>query len=225
MRVRKASHDSIAAETDDDFFCFVFAEDLARFLEILLPLHPQWFLPGAALANFIRSGALVGRQSLVNGTILRHFAVRENLADVRAKLEAQGRILAIAALPAGIWLFRWTEGLQAAAGGTTTGAQDGATFSPGLLAALFIYGSIFAAKNYSVFRAADALVFKNLNASRLVSLADQFLATSSSAGRKGEGARVMPPGEMVDSEGVWGREADQRPTCARLRRSCFRRNS
>ena len=70
MRVRKASHDSIAAETDDDFFCFVFAEDLARFLEILLPLHPQWFLPGAALANFIRSGALVGRQSLVNGTIL-----------------------------------------------------------------------------------------------------------------------------------------------------------
>ena len=51
-------------------------EDLARLVEVLLPLQPQFFLPAAALANAIRSGSLVGRNSLVNGTFIRHFGLR-----------------------------------------------------------------------------------------------------------------------------------------------------
>ena len=149
-------------------------EDAARLVEVLLPLHPGWFLPGAALANVLRSGALVGRQSLVNGTILRHFALRENLGDIRAKLEAQGRILAIAALPVGIGLFRWTQGLT-----TVSDASGNEAVSPaGLALASAVYGTLFLSKNYFCYRAAKALRFDNLNANRLVLAARSYVKVS-----------------------------------------------
>ncbi|QDZ20415.1 root UVB sensitive protein [Chloropicon primus] len=170
-------------------------EDMARLLEILLPLHPGWFLPGAALANCVRSGALVGRQSLVNGTILRHFALRENLGDIRAKLEAQGRILAIAALPIGISLFRWTEGLT-----TVVDNQGGEAISPaGLLAAGAVYGSIFLSHNWFCFKAAQALKFTNLNAFRLTVLARHFVAQN----------KVLGVGDVAALEGVYSSRQEQ----------------
>ena len=164
-------------------------EDVARLVEILLPLHPQWFLPGAALANCIRSGALVGRQSLVNGTILRHFALRENLGDIRAKLEAQGRILAIAALPIGIGLFRWTQGLTA----------DEDLSAPGLLLAGLVYGALFFSHNYFCYKAAGALRFTNLNANRLTILARRWVGSGS----------LCSPEDVAEIEGVYADRREQ----------------
>ena len=158
-------------------------EDAARLVEILLPLNPRWFLPGAALANFIRSGALVGRQSIVNGTLLRHFSKRENLSDVRAKLEAQGRILAIASLPVGIALFRWSQSLIHA------NDHDATT---GQMLAFLLYAGIFSFHNVCCYNAARCLVPTVLNTNRLTMLATQFLAQG----------RTKSPSQNAESEGV-----------------------
>ena len=81
-------------------------EDVARVLELVTPAAPALFLPLAASATFVRSAALTGRGSLMNGTFMQHLGRNQNLGDVRAKLEVQGRWLALAALPAGIGIFR-----------------------------------------------------------------------------------------------------------------------
>ena len=163
-------------------------EDVARLIEILLPLHPQLFLPGAALANCLRNGALVGRQSLVNGTVLRHFGRRENLGDIRAKLEAQGRILAILALPLGITLFRWTQGLTTIASDQTESVSLG-----GFSLAFAVYASLFGFHNLSCYKAAAALSFANLNANRVKLLAQQFYG----------GGALASPAEVAALEGVY----------------------
>ena len=71
------------------------------------------FLLIAGTATFVRSAALTGRSSLINGTFMTHFSRNENAGDIRTKLEVQGRWLQIAALPVGIALFRAvTNGLE-----------------------------------------------------------------------------------------------------------------
>ena len=145
-------------------------------------------LPGAALANCLRNGALVGRQSLVNGTVLRHFGRRENLGDIRAKLEAQGRILAILALPLGITLFRWTQGLTTIASDQTESVSLG-----GFSLAFAVYASLFGFHNLSCYKAAAALSFANLNANRVKLLAQQFCG----------GGALASPAEVAALEGVY----------------------
>ena len=75
-------------------------------IELVTPAAPGLFLPLAATATFVRTAALTGRGSLVNGSLMQHFARNENTADVRARLEVQGRWLALVALPVGIGIFR-----------------------------------------------------------------------------------------------------------------------
>ena len=53
----------------------------------------------------------------MNGTFMQHLGRNQNLGDVRAKLEVQGRWLALAALPVGIGIFRYVS--------TAFGADDG----------------------------------------------------------------------------------------------------
>jgi hypothetical protein len=95
-------------------------EDVARVLELVTPAAPGLFLPLAASATFVRSAALTGRGSLINGTFMQHLGRNQNLGDVRAKLEVQGRWLALVALPVGIGIFRYVSsafGMEDAAGG------------------------------------------------------------------------------------------------------------
>ena len=129
-------------------------EDVARAIELSTPLFPAAFLPLAAAGEcrcgtpakarradraapgtFVRAGSLVGRNSLVNGTIMRHLGTRENFSDVRAKLEASGRILALVSLPLGIGIFKLA-------------GPD----APSLLA---LYASIFAGHNFACYKAAQ----------------------------------------------------------------------
>jgi hypothetical protein len=60
-----------------------------------------------------------GRGSLMNGTFMQHLGRNQNLGDVRAKLEVQGRWLALVALPVGIGIFRSVS----AGGGCTSCIQ------------------------------------------------------------------------------------------------------
>jgi hypothetical protein len=182
-------------------------EDVARLIEICLPLLPialqaKWFLPGAGMATFVRSGALVGRNSLVNGTLIKHFGEgRDNLSDIRAKLEAQGRILKLASLPVGITLFRWTQGLGLTGGqgeheqglGLGLGSFASSHFSPaGLVLSLAVYSFIFGIHNFCCYRAAKSLSFTNLSAFRTVIVAKQFLQDS-----------VQSPEQVALVEGVY----------------------
>lgn len=77
----------------------------------------------------------MGRNSLVNGTIMRHLGTRENFSDVRAKLEASGRILALVSLPLGIWIFKLA--------------------GPDAPSLLGLYASIFALHNFACYKAAQ----------------------------------------------------------------------
>ena len=163
-------------------------EDVARLVEILLPLQPQFFLAGAGLATFVRSGSLVGRNSLVNGTLIRHFGKRENMSDIRAKLEAQGRILKIASLPVGIALFRWTQSLDQHQGG----------HGLGLGFTLIVYAALFFSHNYCCYKAAQSLTFANLSAFRLKVTAGQFL----------QDGKIESPEQVAEAEGVYKRRGD-----------------
>ena len=48
-------------------------EDVSRAMELLTPLFPSHFLLIAGTATFVRSAALTGRSSLINGTFMTHF--------------------------------------------------------------------------------------------------------------------------------------------------------
>ena len=165
-------------------------EDVAGTIELLLPLHPQWFLPAAAAARALRSGALVGRNSLVNGTIMRHFGLQENFSDVRAKLEAQGRSLALISLPLAIALFRFA---QQTLGPLSDPANPGAASAASLASVLALYAAIIGAHNVACYKAADALAFRTLNRRRLLIVAGRFV----------RGEAVGTPAEVAKEEGIF----------------------
>jgi len=164
-----------------------FAEDCALAVQLLAPLYPALFLPIAATSAALRSGALVGRQSLVNGVMMQHFGRAENFGDVRAKLEALGRLLALAALPAGIGAFRWA----AASGGLL--AEGGEASGGAAAVSLLLYAGVFLGHNYCCFRAARALQLRSLNRTRLCLVAAAYAQTGN----------VPRPAEISGQEGVF----------------------
>ena len=141
-------------------------EDVARALELVTPAAPALFLPLAASATFVRSAALTGRGSLMNGTFMQHLGRNQNLGDVRAKLEVQGRWLALAALPAGIGIFR------AVAGSFDDAELTGAARYSAAVAA---YGSVVAGHAVCCWKAASVLRFDTLNRARVLNAARRFL--------------------------------------------------
>ena len=141
-------------------------EDVARVLELVTPAAPALFLPLAASATFVRSAALTGRGSLMNGTFMQHLGRNQNLGDVRAKLEVQGRWLALAALPAGIGIFR------AVAGSFDDAELTGAARYSAAVAA---YGSVVAGHAVCCWKAASVLRFDTLNRARVLNAARRFL--------------------------------------------------
>ena len=161
-------------------------EDVARVLELVTPAAPALFLPLAASATFVRSAALTGRGSLMNGTFMQHLGRNQNLGDVRAKLEVQGRWLALVALPAGIGIFR------AVAGSFDDAELTGAARYSAAVAA---YGSVVAGHAVCCWKAASVLRFDTLNRARLLNAARHFLR---------EGAEGVPTTEAAGAaEGVY----------------------
>lgn len=141
-------------------------EDVARAIELVTPAAPGLFLPLAASATFVRAAALTGRGSLMNGTFMQHLGRNENLGDVRAKLEVQGRWLALVALPVGIGIFRTVSSVFDAESG------DGLYQYLGTLGA---YSLVIGGHTFCCWKAAQVLRFDTLNRARLVRLAERFV--------------------------------------------------
>ena len=141
-------------------------EDTARAIELATPAFPAAFLPLAASATFVRSAALTGRGSLMNGTFMQHLSRNENLGDVRAKLEVQGRWLALVALPVGIGIFRSVSSAFDADAGE--GAYRYA-------ATLGAYGAVIFGHTFCCWKAADVLRFDTLNRARLCKMTRAFV--------------------------------------------------
>lgn len=141
-------------------------EDAARAIELATPAFPAAFLPLAASATFVRSAALTGRGSLMNGTFMQHLSRNENLGDVRAKLEVQGRWLALVALPVGIGIFRSVSSAFDADAG------EGAY---GYAATLGAYGAVIFGHTFCCWKAADVLRFDTLNRARLCKMTRAFV--------------------------------------------------
>ena len=141
-------------------------EDVARAIELLTPAFPAAFLPLAASATFVRSAALTGRGSLMNGTFMQHLSRNENLGDVRAKLEVQGRWLALVALPVGIGIFRSVSSAFDADAG------DGAYRYAATLGA---YGAVIFGHTFCCWKAAHVLCFDTLNRARLCKMTRAFV--------------------------------------------------
>ena len=198
-------------------------EDAARALELITPAFPGAFLPLAASATFVRSAALTARGSLMNGTFMQHLGRNENLGDVRAKLEVQGRWLALVALPAGVAIFRAVGGAfapEAAAGIDSSAAAAGMIVDPAalpasasarLVADVARYGSVFAAYGFVVlghaaccWKAADCLRFESLNRARLSKLARAYVRgecplpdVDAAGASEGVYRRRNPPGTPI----------------------------
>ncbi|CAL53355.1 Vitamin B6 photo-protection and homoeostasis [Ostreococcus tauri] len=145
-------------------------EDVARAIELVTPAAPGLFLPLAASATFVRAAALTGRGSLMNGTFMQHFGRNNNLGDIRAKLEVQGRWLALVALPVGIQVFQLVNAQASAlhAEGDELGAAA---------AAFGGYGLVIGAHIFSCWQAARSLKFDSLNGFRLLRLAEAYVAS------------------------------------------------
>lgn len=141
-------------------------EDVARAIELVTPAFPALFLPLAASATFVRSAALTGRGSLMNGTFMQHLSRNENLGDVRAKLEVQGRWLALVALPVGIGIFRSVSSAFDADAG------DGAYRYAATLGA---YGAVITGHTFCCWKAASVLRFDTLNRARLCRMTRAFV--------------------------------------------------
>ena len=142
-------------------------EDAARAIELATPGVPGGaFLPLAASATFVRSAALTGRGSLMNGTFMQHLSRNENLGDVRAKLEVQGRWLALVALPVGIGIFR---SVSSAFDDRPGGTLDG------YAATLGAYGAVIFGHTFCCWKAADVLRFDTLNRARLCKMTRAFV--------------------------------------------------
>ena len=161
-------------------------EDVARVIELVTPAAPALFLPLAATATFVRTAALTGRGSLVNGSLMQHFARNENTADVRARLEVQGRWLALVALPVGIGIFRTVS--QSFASDPEEPARDVAI-------AVALYGGVVCAHLVCIWNAAKVLRFETLNRARLVRQARAF--------RDGGAAAIADYNAAGDEEGVF----------------------
>ena len=144
-------------------------EDVARAIELVTPAAPGLFLPLAASATFVRAAALTGRGSLLNGTFMQHFGRNNNLGDIRAKLEVQGRWLALIALPAGIQVFQLVSAVAADL------AADGDEFGA-FVAAFGAYGGVIGVHVFACWQAAKSLKFDTLNRFRLLKLAEAFVA-------------------------------------------------
>ena len=163
-------------------------EDVARAIELVTPAAPTLFLPLAASATFVRSAALTGRGSLMNGTFMQHFGRNQNLGDIRAKLEVQGRWLALVALPSGIQVFQL---VSEAASKFVEEGDELAAFA----ASFGAYGCVIGVHAYACWRAAKALKFDSLNRFRLLKLAEAFVAD--------EEADLMDCVALGDVEGVY----------------------
>ena len=150
-------------------------EDAARAIELATPAFPAAFLPLAASATFVRSAALTGRGSLMNGTFMQHLSRNENLGDVRAKLEVQGRWLALVALPVGIGIFRSVSSAFDADAGE--GAYRYA-------ATLGAYGAVIFGHTFCCWKAADVLRFDTLNRARLCKMTRAFVDAETANGEE-----------------------------------------
>ena len=150
-------------------------EDAARAIELATPAFPAAFLPLAASATFVRSAALTGRGSLMNGTFMQHLSRNENLGDVRAKLEVQGRWLALVALPVGIGIFRSVSSAFDADAGE--GAYRYA-------ATLGAYGAVIFGHTFCCWKAADVLRFDTLNRARLCKMTRAFVDAETANGKE-----------------------------------------
>lgn len=170
-------------------------EDVARAIELVTPAFPALFLPLAASATFVRSAALTGRGSLMNGTFMQHLSRNENLGDVRAKLEVQGRWLALVALPVGIGIFRSVSSAFDADAG------DGAYRYAATLGA---YGAVITGHTFCCWKAASVLRFDTLNRARLCRMTRAFVDAENESSRddleKNLDALVALPG--VDAAGA-----------------------
>lgn len=196
-------------------------EDVARAIELVTPAFPALFLPLAASATFVRSAALTGRGSLMNGTFMQHLSRNENLGDVRAKLEVQGRWLALVALPVGIGIFRSVSSAFDADAG------DGAYRYAATLGA---YGAVITGHTFCCWKAASVLRFDTLNRARLCRMTRAFvdaetLPSSRDDSKKNDDALVSLPG--VDAagkeEGVYrARFAADAPTLGASLPECAR---
>jgi len=163
-------------------------EDVARAIELVTPVFPGLFLPLAASATFVRCAALTGRGSLINGSFMQHFGRRENLGDVRAKLEVQGRWLALIGLPIGIKVF------QAVSATATEAAARGDEYEA-FAVAFGAYGFVIGAHCFACWKSARALKFDVLNRYRLLTLADAFVESENEA--------LMSVEALGDVEGVY----------------------
>ena len=161
-------------------------EDVARVIELVTPAAPGLFLPLAATATFVRTAALTGRGSLVNGSLMQHFARNENTADVRARLEVQGRWLALVALPVGIGIFRTVS---------QTFATDPEEPWRDVAVAVAFYGGVVCAHLVCIWNAARVLRFETLNRARLVRQARAF--------RDGGADAIADVDAAGDEEGVF----------------------
>ena len=163
-------------------------EDVARVIELVTPAAPGLFLPLAATATFVRSAALTGRGSLVNGSFMQHFARNENNGDIRARMEVQGRWLALVALPVGIGIFRTVS--QSFANDPDEPFRDVAI-------AAGLYGSVVFAHLVCIWNAANVLRYETLNRARLVKEASAF--------RDGGAESVSHFEKAGEEEGVYKR--------------------
>ena len=177
-------------------------EDVSRAMELLTPLFPSHFLLIAGTATFVRSAALTGRSSLINGTFITHFSRNENAGDIRTKLEVQGRWLQIAALPVGIALFRAvTNGLELDFATNSLGEEV-----KGVTAGIATYGSMLFAHSFCCFMAAKSLNFETLSRKRVLIQAKAFVESN--------GESVLSVEEVSDIEGVWcSKEEKYLKTC------------
>ena len=166
-------------------------EDVSRAMELLTPLFPLHFLLIAGTATFVRSAALTGRSSLINGTFMTHFSRNENAGDIRTKLEVQGRWLQIAALPVGIALFRAvTNGLELDFATNSLGQE-----MKGVTVGVATYGSMLFAHSFCCYMAAKSLNFETLSRKRALIQAKTFVESN--------GKNVLSVEEVSDVEGVW----------------------
>ena len=167
-------------------------EDAARILELLTPFAPNKFLVIAGSASLVRAVAVTGRNSLINGAIMRHIGRAENFSDVRAKLEVQGRMLALASLPAGLLLFRAAAAVNAE--DTPIGA---------IVAVVGSYVVLFLGHGYACYKSACALELDTLNRRRLALCAmafacgDSLPTPSDAALREGVFANRFPLKEVA----------------------------
>ena len=102
----------------------------------------------------------------MNGTFMQHLSRNENLGDVRAKLEVQGRWLALVALPVGIGIFRSVSSAFDADAG------DGAYRYAATLGA---YGAVIFGHTFCCWKAAHVLRFDTLNRARVCVLTRAFV--------------------------------------------------